>query len=166
MLKDLGDWLYVETSAATGDPIKGYVQANRLQKVALTSPYRIEINISRVGPNAHTMYVYHNDVLIDQFKISAGKKEGSTPTGTFCLLDRKPYFTVSSAGAICYDALRVVGGVCIHRIPEINGSYRSTQRALGSPASAGCIRVPIEKSTWLYETIPDTTIIRSYRSAN
>lgn len=166
VLKDLGEWLYVETSAATGDPLRGYVQADHLQKVALTSPYRIEINVSRVGPNAQTMYIYQDGQLIDQFKVSTGRSEGSTPTGTFCLLNRKPSFTVSSAGAICYDALRVVGGVCIHRIPEINGSYRSTQRKLGSPASAGCIRVPIEKSTWMYENIPDTTLIYSYRSAN
>jgi len=166
VIKDLGDWLYVETSAATGNPLRGYVQADHLQKVALTSPYRIEVNVSRVGPNAQTMYIYKDGQLFDSFKVSTGRSEGSTPTGTFCLLNRKPFFTVSSAGAICYDALRVVGGVCIHRIPEINGSYRSTQNKLGSPASAGCIRVPIEKSTWMYENIPDTTLIHSYRSAN
>lgn len=166
VIKDLGDWLYVETSAATGNPLRGYVQADHLQKVTLTSPYRIEVNVSRVGPNAQTMYIYKDGQLFDSFKVSTGRSEGSTPTGTFCLLNRKPFFTVSSAGAICYDALRVVGGVCIHRIPEINGSYRSTQNKLGSPASAGCIRVPIEKSTWMYENIPDTTLIHSYRSAN
>lgn len=164
VLEDLGDWVYVETTGTRGDPVKGYVKSKMLQKVAITSPYRIAVNISRKGPNAQTMYVYKDEQLIDTFKVSTGRVEGTTPTGTFCLLNRKPYFKVLGGGGICYDALRVVGGVCIHRIPMISGSYRSTEPLLGSPASAGCIRVPISKSTWLYETMPDTTIIQTYRS--
>ncbi|MDO4740331.1 MAG: FlgD immunoglobulin-like domain containing protein [Eubacteriales bacterium] len=162
VLEDLGDWLLVRTSGTVGTPVVGYVKADRLQKIAITSPYRIEVNIARSGPNKQTMYVYKDGALIDRFKISSGKAAGSTPTGVFNLNNRKPYFTVLGGGGICYDTLRVVGGVCIHRIPEIGGSYATTEPLLGSPASHGCIRVPVEKSTWLYEAIPDTTPIIIY----
>ena len=162
VMEDLGDWLFVETSGTRGGPIQGYVRANRLQKVTVTSPYRIEVCIRKHGTNAQTMFVYKNDELIDQFKISSGMVEGTTPTGTFCLMNRKPYFNVLGTSGICWDTLRVVGGVCIHRIPEINGSYKTTEPLLGTPASHGCVRVPVEKSRWLYEEMPDTTPIIIY----
>lgn len=157
VLEDRGEWLYVEASCSFGAPQKGYVRADMLQKVAITSPYRIEICISRSGPKAQKMWVYKNDKLIDRFDISSGTVEGSTPSGTFILLNRKPYFKV--ANGICYDTLRICGGSCIHRVPMLNGSYASTSSKLGKVASHGCVRVPVDKSSWLYDNIPDTTPI-------
>lgn len=160
VLEDLGDWLYVEGSCVTGAPQKGYVQASALQKIAITSPYRIEVCISRTGSKAQTFWLYHEGKLVDKFEISSGLVEGSTPTGDFCLLNRKPYFTVLGGQGICYDALRVCGGVCIHRVPLLYGSY--TVSSLGRPASHGCIRVPVDRSQWLYDNIPDTTPIHIF----
>lgn len=159
VLEDLGEWLYVEASCPSGAPQKGYVLASALQKVTITSPWRIEICISRTGAKAQKMWVYKNDKLVDTFDISSGISEGSTPTGTFILLNRKPYFKVLSGNGICYDALRICGGSCIHRIPLLYGSYASAAAKLGTVASHGCVRVPYDKSQWLYDTIPDTTPI-------
>ncbi len=159
VLEDLGDWLYVEASCPNGNPQKGYVQASLLQKVEITSPYRLEVCISRTGSKKQTMWVYKNDKVIDKFDISSGVAEGSTPNGTYILLNRKPYFTVLSGQGICYDALRVCGGVMIHRVPMLYGSYASCVGQLGNVASHGCVRVPIDKSQWLYDVIPDTTPI-------
>jgi len=162
VLEDRGEWLKVRVSGMKGGPEVCYVKANRLQKIAITSPYRIEVNIARTGPNAQTLFLYKDDVLVDQFKVSTGMYKGTTPTGKFTINHRKPYFKVLGGGGICYDTLYVIGGVCIHRIPMIAGSYKTTEPLLGTVASHGCIRVPISKSTWLYENIPDTTPVIIY----
>lgn len=155
ILAEEGEYLYVECSRMVDEPIRGYVLASQVKRVAITSPYRFDVCISRSGPKAQTIFLYKDNALIDTFRISTGTKVGSTPTGDYLIMNRIPYFY--SGTALCYDALRVVGGVCIHRVPLVDGSYRSTTARLGSVASHGCIRVPVEKSEWLYKNIPDTT---------
>jgi len=162
ILDDYGEWLRVRVSGTKGSPVECYVKSDRLQRIAITSPYRIEVNINRYGATAQTLFLYKDGQLIDQFKVSTGMSKGTTPTGVFSINTRRPYFTVLGSSGICYDTLYVIGGVCIHRVPMINGSYKTTEPLLGTVASHGCIRVPVNKSTWLYENIPDTTPVIIY----
>ena len=160
VLEDHGEYLYVQACRNEGAPVRGFVLASQVEKRVITSPYRIEISISRKGSRAQKLKLYKDNQLVDSFSVSTGLLDGSTPTGTFLILNRIPYFF--SGDMRCEHALRVCGGVCIHRVPEQDGSYHATTLLLGSPASHGCIRVPVEKSEWLYKNIPDTTPVVIY----
>ena len=131
-------------------------------KLAIRTDYRIEISRDCVGPWAtrQMFYLYKGDTLLKSFHISTGKPLDATPLGHYVILNRLPYFM--NSGARCEHALRIVGGVCIHRVPLIDGSYELTTSRLGKPASHGCIRVPIEESEYLYTTIPDTKPVYIY----
>lgn len=163
VLKTYEDWLYVDACMPTGAPLRGYVKTSLLEMYTITSPYRFEICIDQKSSKAQTMWLYKDGVLIDTFNVSTGAVEDQTPTGDYLITNRLPYFI--NSGAICYHALRVVGGVCIHRVPEIDGSY-SLAKQLGKIASHGCIRVPVDRSEWLYENIPDTTPVHIFGSYN
>ena len=157
---DGGEYVYAEVSVMNGKPIVGYVLRSQIQEVTIYSPYRIEVSISRTGGDRQSFKLYKDGKLIDWFHVSTGAVDKTTPTGTYLIMDRMPYFY--AGGMRCEHALRVVGGVCIHRVPEWKNSYDTTSRMLGSPASHGCIRVPVNKSEWLYKNIPDTTPVYIY----
>ncbi len=159
IFKTFDDYVYAEVGLMTNDPIRCYVKISNLEQIVVTSPYRIEISTDRTGSKAQRMWVYKDGSLVDTFLICTGIVEGSTPRGSYLITDRMPYFYNTTAK--CEHALRVVGGVCIHRVPFLEGQYLESY--LGKVASHGCIRVPLDKSEWLY-SLPDTTQVYIFNS--
>jgi L,D-transpeptidase catalytic domain len=104
------------------------------------------------------LYVYRNGVRIGRSTVSTGKPGKSTPTGVFTVLQKKVRHESSIyKGAQMPHMQRLTwSGVAMHagHLP-------------GYPASAGCVRLPVDFAANLYSvtTIGTTVIIADNRSA-
>jgi len=110
-----------------------------------------------------TVSVYHDGTLVRFMSCSTGASSTPTPKGTYTVPYRKNYFV--NHDLTCFDAIKAIEGTGIyfHRIPRRpSGSYSGFQEALGSKASAGCIRLPEVHSRWMFANFPNggTVVIR------
>jgi hypothetical protein len=121
--------------------------------------------VSPVGPVVvlvslpdQILYVYRNGVRIGRSTVSTGKPGKSTPTGVFTILQKKVSHTSSIyKGAQMPHMQRLTwSGIALHagNLP-------------GYPASAGCVRMPIDFAAKLYSVtgIGTTVIIADNKSA-
>jgi L,D-transpeptidase catalytic domain len=104
------------------------------------------------------LYAYRNGVRIARSTVSTGKPGKTTPTGVFTILQKKVSHTSSIyKGAQMPHMQRLTwSGIALHagHLP-------------GYPASAGCVRMPIDFASNLYSVtgIGTTVIIADHRSA-
>jgi hypothetical protein len=104
------------------------------------------------------LYVYRNGVRIAHSTVSSGKPGKTTPTGVFTVLQKKVSHTSSIyKGAQMPHMQRLTwSGIAMHagHLP-------------GYPASAGCVRMPIDFAAKLYSVtgIGTTVIIADNKSA-
>jgi hypothetical protein len=96
-------------------------------------------------------YVYRNGVLIGRSTISSGREGKETPTGVFTVLQKKRVHESNIyKGASMPNMQRLTwSGIALHagKLP-------------GRPASAGCVRLPLEFSRLLFEvTRMGTTVV-------
>src|SRR5580692_9951121 len=121
--------------------------------------------VSPVGPVVvlvslpdQVLYLYRNGVQIGRSTVSTGKPAKRTPTGVFTVLQKKVRHESSIyKGAQMPHMQRLTWtGVAIHagNLP-------------GYPASAGCVRLPVDFAANLYSvtTIGTTVIIADHNSA-
>jgi hypothetical protein len=104
------------------------------------------------------LYVYRNGLRIGRSTVSTGKPGKSTPTGVFTVLQKKVRHESSIyKGAQMPHMQRLTWtGIAIHagNLP-------------GYPASAGCVRLPVDFAANLYSvtTVGTTVIIADHKSA-
>jgi hypothetical protein len=104
------------------------------------------------------LYVYRNGPRIGRSTVSTGKPGKVTPTGVFTVLQKKVHHESSIyKGAKMPHMQRLTWtGIALHagHLP-------------GYPASAGCVRIPVDFAAKLYAvtTLGTTVIIADYRSA-
>ncbi|MFZ3376650.1 MAG: L,D-transpeptidase [Chthoniobacterales bacterium] len=104
------------------------------------------------------MYVYRNGVRIGRSTVSTGKQGKRTPTGVFTVLQKKVEHESSIyKGAKMPNMQRLTwSGIAMHagNLP-------------GYPASAGCVRMPVDFAAKLYAvtTLGSTVIIADNNSA-
>ena len=121
--------------------------------------------LSKTGPVVivasipdQTLYVFRNGIRIGHSTISTGKSGKNTPTGVFTVLQKKVRHTSSIyKGAQMPHMQRLTwSGIALHagHLP-------------GYPASAGCIRMPVDFAAKLYSVtnIGTTVIIADNNSA-
>ena len=104
------------------------------------------------------LYVYRNGVRIGRSTVSTGKAGKRTPTGAFTVLQKKVRHTSSIyKGAQMPHMQRLTWtGIALH------AGYLP-----GYPASAGCVRMPVDFAAKLYSVtgIGTTVIIADHKSA-
>ena len=98
-----------------------------------------------------TAYVYRNGVLIGRSTVSSGKEGKETPTGVFTVLQKKRVHESNIyKGAAMPNMQRLTwSGIALHagKLP-------------GYPASAGCVRLPLEFSKLIFGvTRTGTTVV-------
>jgi hypothetical protein len=96
-------------------------------------------------------YVYRNGVLIGRSTVSSGREGKETPTGVFTVLQkRRVHESNIYKGAQMPNMQRLTwSGIALHagKLP-------------GHPASAGCVRLPLEFSRLLFDvTKTGTTVV-------
>jgi hypothetical protein len=130
-----------------------------------TGEYDWHPEVSPVGPVVvlvsipdQIMYTYRNGVRIGRSTVSTGKAGKRTPTGVFTVLQKKVRHESSIyKGAQMPHMQRLTwSGIAVHagELP-------------GYPASAGCVRLPVDFAAKLYSVtgIGTTVIIADHKSA-
>jgi len=94
-------------------------------------------------------YIYRNGVQIGRTTVSTGREGKDTPTGVFTILEKKEEHVSSIYGSSMPYMQRLTwSGVALHA-----GALP------GYPASAGCVRLPLEFSKLLFGTTASGTTV-------
>lgn len=107
-----------------------------------------------------TVYDGEN-LIVKQFVCSTGEKGSETPTGTFRVAERGKSFYSQSSKEGGYYWTQFKGDFLFHSVPFDKNYRMEPEEAakLGTPASHGCVRLPVEDAKWIYEHIPRGTVV-------
>ncbi len=131
-----------------------------------TPPYYI-----KVSKTHQVVMVYGKDNagkytrLIKTFVASTGK-DGNTPTGVYKMSKLPTLWSQLYGNVWGKYAIRITGPYWFHSVPyykaENNQLEWEEYNKLGTPASAGCVRLGVENIKWLYENVPNGTQVEIY----
>lgn len=102
--------------------------------------------------------VYKGNTEVKAFVCSTARDGTSTPTGTFSIQDKLYWHELMGPtwGQYCSH---ITSDILFHSVP--NTKYRDPYsletweyNKLGSPASAGCIRLSVMHAKWLFDNVP------------
>lgn len=102
--------------------------------------------VARISIASQTMQIYLNGALVHEWSVSTARRGYRTPLGTFA-----PYWLSKSHRSRIYRnapmpyAVFFKGGYAIHGTREV--------RAIGRPASHGCVRLPTEHARVFFELV-------------
>lgn len=160
-----------------------------LKKSSSTNSNRLYIEVNRAA-SAVTIYLYNEetkkyDIPIKTCSVSVGRdtwtnagtgglNEDSsyTPLGTYSICTNgqsvkytlKPMLEPDGQTLYARWASHIVGNVYFHAIAVGTQSHyalpSSTYNRLGSPASAGCIRMTVADAKWIYDYAPAGTTVK------
>lgn len=156
VLEGAGDYYYIETlDYDSGTNVRGYVPKTMVKTVTPTGPYNIYVSKSN-----QRVYIFNGQTIVKEFICSTGKDETPTPSGRFLTGSKGPFFYASDS-SICYYWTRINNNYLFHSaIYDLNGyPIQSEYDKLGSKASHGCIRLPIDDAKWIQDNIPYGTLV-------
>jgi lipoprotein-anchoring transpeptidase ErfK/SrfK len=152
VVKEEGDSYYVNLPARPNGS-KGYIKKSDV--TTFQNPFRIVVSLSE-----KRMSAYKGDFLIRSAKIAIGKASAPTPIGEFYTVwTRRPKagtrgYGVYIIGISGFSNVYTKFGTGDGRV-GMHGTYDDS--LLGTPASAGCIRMSNKDITFLKETIFEGT---------
>lgn len=125
--------------------------------------------VVRVNRKACVVTIYDNGIPIKAMACSVGRKGNDTPTGTFMIQDHLAWAVLDGPSLGQYSS-HFLTEYLFHSVPMHTLSrdpYKvsaSDFNKLGTPASAGCIRLAIADAKWIYYNVPvGSTVIISDR---
>lgn len=141
-------------------------ETNTTQKVTTgKTPYYIE-----VIRNQNIVIVYGKDSnnnytkVVKVFVASVGKN-GKTPTGTFKTTKGQVWGSLIG-GVYGQYSTRIVGSILFHSVPYYSKNKGDLEwkeyNKLGTAASAGCVRLAVRDSKWIYDNIAAGTTVKIY----
>ncbi len=120
---------------------------------------RIWIEVSLA--DHHEMIIYKGKNPIRTMACSGGTPEDPTILGTYYLKDRGTQFFAKKIGEGAANWVRIDGNYLIHGLPrdENWNIKKSEEEKIGTAASHGCIRLKEADAQWVYDNIPQNTMI-------
>lgn len=122
-------------------------------KVTLSGSWSIHVNRKKC-----CITIYKGSTPVKAMICSTAKNGTSTPTGTFRLLDKLRWHELigPSWGQYCSHITSDIlfHSVTYSRYRDNHSLFTSAYNNLGSPASAGCIRLQVIDAKWMYENLP------------
>lgn len=161
------------TTAATTATVKKTTTTTRKTTTATSASTDAIVLNNAAAPDAEYIYVYlksqvvvvydsDDDVRI-AFTCSSGKASTPTKTGDYRILTKYRWRLMIGN---CYTqyASSFSSGYLFHSIPYNRKNAATMSNAsydkLGSPASAGCIRLCFRDAKWVYDNCPIGTYVR------
>lgn len=117
------------------------------------------IEVSLWLPNQ--VRVYRGKTLLREMIASAGAPDTPTPTGWYRINGRGYAFFSYKYQEGAYYWVRFIGNYLFHSIPfDAKQQIKASEAAkLGTPASHGCVRLSIPDAKWIYDNVPDGTVV-------
>lgn len=128
--------------------------------------YRIEVDLTNQICTVYGIYSDGSKKGIMSEWVSTARKGKVTPTGNFKIQGasggrKAKYRTAKMASGKSYAEYlcRFHGGKCMHTVPyskrQTKGMVNKTEfNKLGTPASAGCVRMPYKMAKYIYNNCP------------
>lgn len=129
--------------------------------LAMADKYWLSVKLGDI----HTLTVYKGKFPVRLMLASGGRLGHETPLGTYYTGDRGSSFWAHRFGEGATYWVRIVGNILIHSVPK-DSSWNTKEEEhakLGLPASHGCIRLSEPDAKWVYENIPNNTMIIIYQ---
>ena len=98
--------------------------------------------------------------LAKNFACSTGAPESPTVLGSYTVGIKGYSF---GDGYTCYYYTQFWGDYLFHSVLYYQGTRQIMDGRLGLSISAGCVRLAIENAKWIYDTIPSSTRVNTYR---
>ena len=146
----------VKKTEAINYPLKSSILESLLADISqVFENKKIEVDLSQ-----QKMRLFEGNEVVAEFLISSGKKEKSTPVGNYKVY--KKFIMVYSKSARCWLPFWVgftkSGIYGFHEVPVCKEG-REGVKELGTPASAGCIRLGVGDSETFYKWVQIGTSI-------
>ena len=140
------------TGRATQDVVDKLATASKPAPMMPTGgANRVEVDLKR-----QVLFLYKDGALHRTLPVSTGNNKrycvdgqcatAVTPGGSFKVTRKINGLRVSRLGKL-YNPLYFNGGIAIHGAPSVPGT----------PASHGCVRIPMAVSKWFHDTVPTGT---------
>jgi len=109
----------------------------------------------------HKMVVYKGENPIRTMPCSGGTAKDPTIRGTYYLKDRGTQFFAKKINEGAANWIRIDGNYLIHGLPRDENWVikKSDEEKIGSPASHGCVRLREADAQWMYDNIPQNTMV-------
>jgi lipoprotein-anchoring transpeptidase ErfK/SrfK len=99
-------------------------------------------------------------VLVRSFDCSTGLNKSPTTRGQFALSDRGEWFYSYRLASGAKYWIRFNGQYLFHSIPmDENKIIIPGEDVVGQKSSNGCVRLLLDDIKWIYDNIPDGTIV-------
>ena len=158
------------TKPTTTKPVNHESTKPSTKPTATKTTYRIDVDLTN-----QICTVYKNGKAVMSEFVSTARKGKTTPTGNFKIQGasggRKAKLrTAKMSGGKSYAEYlcRFKGAKCMHGVPyskrNTKGLVSKTEfNKLGTPASAGCVRMPIKLARYIYNNCPVGTPVKVFR---
>ena len=133
--------------------------------VDLEYPYYIEIDRGMQVVRVYTIGEDGTYSLLAREMICSTDTFGyKPPQGTYKMNGEKLRWMMSLFGTYAQYATRISGHILFHAVPTTmcyaNTLNADDYRALGTNASAGCVRLLCADAKWIYDNVPAGTMVR------
>lgn len=107
------------------------------------------------------MVVYKGENPIRSMPCSGGTSQNPTILGTYYLKDRGTQFFAKKIREGATNWVRIDGNYLIHGLPRDENWVikKSEEEKIGSAASHGCVRLREVDAQWIYDNIPQNTMV-------
>ena len=164
VLEEQDGWSKIEAYNDCDELEQGWVRPGRLRKVTPNQTYGIVVD-----KMTQRLYIYKEGKLLTTLLCSTGITTGAnedyneTASGEFLMCSATGGFWAGNLW--CDQGIRFNGGDLLHMVPAVVNAdmtvydYTICERALGSRASHGCIRVQREKNAdgynhqWIWDNL-------------
>jgi lipoprotein-anchoring transpeptidase ErfK/SrfK len=133
---------------------KGYSPHNKQPGARLEK--KIEVDTKK-----QELSYFIDNIKIDTFKVSTGKKSTPTPKGSFKIINKSPRAWSKTYGLwMPYWQGLGNGKFGLHELPEWPNGYKEGAKHLGIPVSHGCIRLGVGSAKKLYSWTEIGTMVK------
>lgn len=147
------------TVSVTSKSILGYkvTSSYNFETAAIDEEMWVEV----VKEPVNKVNVYKNGEVIKVMIASLGMDESETPSGTFRIQNRGESFFSEKYDEGAKYWVRFKDNYLFHSIPYDKNDNLLEEEVLklGTCSSHGCVRLFLDDAKWLYENVPDNTLV-------
>lgn len=143
------------SSVATSSQIVSAINVSNINTLDIESltDYLVYVDTTSQNTNVYTGSK-NKWALKKSMKCSTGVKDKETPSGVYTVQNRDTWFFSEKFKQGGKYWVQFDGDYLFHSVPYDKDQKTVLDTTLGTPASHGCIRLSLEDSKWLYDTLP------------